>query len=289
MLLVLLFGAQVLFAQKIVTVHGEDTYYAPSNISLDEAKHTVLERAKLKALEAEFGTLVSQSTSTVSQSNNGQTDFRMLTMGGSQVKGEWVETVGEPEYDIKFEQGMFVVSVKVTGKARELKKNNIDLQVKVLKNSTDLREESDQFTDGDTFYMYFRSPISGYLTIYMEDEANQMVSCLLPYLASNEGSVKVEANQDYIFFAPKDSYDRITDQYILYSSHSVDYETIFVVFSPNQFYKANAQMSQTPDVPLQLSHDEFMSWLMRNDTNDKDMNVVRKNILIKRKAANTIK
>lgn len=276
-------GARTGFAQKIVTVTGEEVYYAPSNVSLDEARHTAIERAKIKALAEKFGTIVSQSTSTVMKSSNGQTDSRMLTMGGSQVKGEWVETVGEPEVNITYEQGMLVISVKVTGRAREMKPNDLDLQVKILRNSLDHRAESEEFADGDTFYMYFRSPLAGYVTIYMEEESNQVVSCLLPYISSNEPSVKVEANTDYTFFYPKDVYDVVTDQYILYSNHSIDYETIYLVFSPNRFYKANAQAAQTPGVPLQLSHDDFMKWLLQNEARDKDMTVVRKNIMVRKK------
>lgn len=276
-------GARTGFAQKIVTVTGEEVYYAPSNVSLDEARHTAIERAKIKALAEKFGTIVSQSTSTVMKSSNGQTDSRMLTMGGSQVKGEWIETVGEPEVNITYEQGMLVISVKVTGRAREMKPNDLDLQVKVLRNSLDHRAESEEFADGDTFYMYFRSPLAGYVTIYMEEESNQVVSCLLPYISSNEPSVKVEANTDYTFFYPKDAYDVATDQYILYSNHSIDYETIYLVFSPNRFYKANAQAAQTPGVPLQLSHEDFMKWLLQNEARDKDMTVVRKNIMVKKK------
>lgn len=276
-------GVRTGFAQKIVTVTGEEVYYAPSNVSLDEARHTAIERAKIKALAEKFGTIVSQSTSTVMKSSNGQTDSRMLTMGGSQVKGEWIETVGEPEVNITYEQGMLVISVKVTGRAREMKPNDLDLQVKVLRNSLDHRAESEEFADGDTFYMYFRSPLAGYVTIYMEEESNQVVSCLLPYISSNEPSVKVEANTDYTFFYPKDAYDVATDQYILYSNHSIDYETIYLVFSPNRFYKANAQAAQTPGVPLQLSHEDFMKWLLQNEARDKDMTVVRKNIMVKKK------
>lgn len=274
---------QQLFAQKLVKVIGEDTYVAPSNVSLDEAKHTALERAKIKALADEFGTIVSQSRSTVMEVANGSTDTRMTTLAGSQVKGEWIETIGEPEYKITYENNMLVVSVKVEGKARELKQHKLDLQTKVLKNSTDLRAESYEFTDGDNFYIYFRSPVSGYLTIYMEEESTQQVFCLLPYMSSTEGAVKIEQNKDYIFFKPLDAYDRITDTYILYSNHSIDYETIYIVFSPNTFYKANAKIAQTSNTPLQLSHDDFMRWLIENETTDRDLTVVRKNIMIKKK------
>lgn len=283
LMLVLFVSANVAHAQKIKTIKGEYTYYAPSNVSLDEAKHTAVEKAKIEALAKEFGTIVSQSTSTVMQSANGKSSSQMLTLAESQVKGEWIETVGNPEIKVSFEQDMLVINVKVTGKARELKQHTLDLQVKVLRNTVDLVGESSVFTDEDRFYIYFRSPLAGYVAIYMEEDATQMVSCLLPYMHSNEGSHKVEANTDYVFFKKESGFDTITDEYNLFTDKSVDYETIYIIFSPNPFYKANANASQDISAPMQLSHQSFMEWLMRNEVQDKDLTVTRKHIEIRKK------
>lgn len=283
LMLVLVASANLALAQKIKTIKGEYTYYAPSNVSLDEAKHTAVEKAKIEALSKEFGSIVSQSTSTVMQTSNGKSNSQMLTLAESQVKGEWIETVGDPEIKVSFEQDMLVINVKITGKARELKQHKLDLQVKILRNTTDLVGESDVFTDEDRFYIYFRSPLSGYVAVYMEEDATQMVSCLLPYMHSNEGAHKVEANTDYVFFKKESGFDTITDEYNLYTDKGVEYETIYVVFSPNPFYKANANVSQDKSVPMQLKHQEFMEWLMKNEVEDKDLIVTRKHIEIRKK------
>ena len=42
---------QTVNAQHIKSVHGEYTYYVPENITLDIAKQTALQRAKVQALE----------------------------------------------------------------------------------------------------------------------------------------------------------------------------------------------------------------------------------------------
>ena len=44
------------FSQKMKTVEGEYTYHAPENVSLEEARRTALDRAKIQALADEFGT-----------------------------------------------------------------------------------------------------------------------------------------------------------------------------------------------------------------------------------------
>ena len=60
------------FAQKIERVHGEYAYQVPDNISLEEGKRTALERAKIQALVDAFGTLVSQSNSTIVKNEEGK-------------------------------------------------------------------------------------------------------------------------------------------------------------------------------------------------------------------------
>ena len=66
-LLILCLGVLPLFvsAQKEKKVCAEYVYMAPGNLSLDEAKKIALDRARLKAIADEFGTLVAQNNATM--------------------------------------------------------------------------------------------------------------------------------------------------------------------------------------------------------------------------------
>ena len=75
-------------------------YYAPENISLEEAKHIAVNRAKIEAVSEAFGTLVTQNNATVISNSDGKSENRFLSIGGSEVKGEWIETTKQPEFDI---------------------------------------------------------------------------------------------------------------------------------------------------------------------------------------------
>ena len=112
-------------AQKTRTVSGEYTYCAPSDITLDQAKHTALSRIKQQLIAETFGTRVqvSNSTSVVNKGEVSSTDF--ISTGSSEIKGEWIETIGEPRYDIRYEQQMLVVTVSVKGKVREIIDNKV--------------------------------------------------------------------------------------------------------------------------------------------------------------------
>ena len=104
-------------AQRTEKVRAEYIYHAPENISLEEAKRIALERAKIQAIADEFGTIVSQSNTTLVSNRNGESSTDFFSLGGSEVKGEWIETIGQPSYDISYEQNMLVVKVTVSAPA----------------------------------------------------------------------------------------------------------------------------------------------------------------------------
>ena len=71
---IMLIISVAVFSQKTEKVTGTYTYYAPENVSLEEAKRTALERAKINAIADAFGTLITQSNSTLVTNKNGQSD-----------------------------------------------------------------------------------------------------------------------------------------------------------------------------------------------------------------------
>ena len=57
-------------AQSTKKVSGAYTYHAPENISLEEAKHIAVNRAKIAAISDAFGTLITQNNFTIVSNNN---------------------------------------------------------------------------------------------------------------------------------------------------------------------------------------------------------------------------
>ncbi len=270
-----------LSAQKTEKICGEYTYIAPENVSLEQAKQTALERAKLEALAEEFGTTVSQSNATVVENKNGTSDISFLSFGGSEVKGEWIETTKEPEYSISYEQGMLVVKVSVCGKTREIVGAGIDFTAKVLKNGTEAKFESENFRNEDAIYLLFRSPADGYLAVYLVDDS-QTAYCLLPYMNTPSGNTYIKSGKEYVFFSEQHA-DRseapIVNEYVLTAEKSVEQNFLYVIFSPNEFTKANDRTG-SETLPRELSFADFQQWLTKNRTRDKDMKVETKGLTI---------
>ena len=268
-------------AQKPETICGEFTYRAPENVSLEQAKQMALDRAKIEALADKFGTTVSQSNATVVENKSGVSDVRFLSFGGSEVKGEWLETTKEPKYTISYEQGMLVVKVSVCGKARALVGAGIDFTAKVLKNGTEAKFESDNFHDGDAIYLLFRSPVDGYLAVYLVDES-QTAFCLLPYMNTPAGNARIKSGKEYVFFSEQKA-DRAdvagVNEYVLTAGKSAENNFLYVIFSPNEFTKANDK-TKDETLPRELPFADFQQWLAKNRTSDTDMKLEIKGLTV---------
>lgn len=279
---ILLSVAVVSFAQKVQKVTATYTYYVPENVTLEEAKHTALDRAKISAIADAFGTLVTQSNSTVITNQNGESDNRFFSLGGSEIKGEWVETTKEPTYNIRYEYGMLVVSVEVSGRIREIVSEGIDFTAKILRNGTEEKFESNEFRSGDDMYLFFKSPVDGYLTVYLLDETTREVYCLLPYKASAEGAYRIEHDQTYILFSAKDEKKNpnIVDEYTMTCGREEEMNDIFVIFSPNPFTKAVVNDSSDEVLPRQLSYEDFQKWLVKCQKKDNQISIKNKQINI---------
>lgn len=277
----LLFFALPILAQRTEKVRAEYVYHAPENISLEEAKRIALERAKIQAIADEFGTIVSQSNTTLVSNRNGESSTDFFSLGGSEVKGEWIETIGQPEYEINYDQGMLVVKAIVSGRIREIVSAQIDIKAEVLCNGTDLKFARTDFKSGDDLYLYFQSPVDGYLAVYLLDEVSQMVYCLLPYKSSSEAVTPIEHDKPYVFFSAKHAGDKahLVDEYTMTCNSSVERNTIYVVFSPNEFAKANSNNVEEL-LPQELSFEEFQKWLSKGKNKDNDMIVLNEPITI---------
>lgn len=278
-----IFVAVSTFAQRVEKVTAQYTYLPPENVTLEIARETALNRAKIQAIADEFGTIVSQQNSTIIKNQNGESSIDMLSLGGSEVKGEWIETIGEPIYNISYDQGMLVVSVEVKGRIREIVSAPVDFTAKILCNGTEDRFERTDFRNGDDLYLSFTSPINGFLAVYLVDD-NKDAFCLLPYQNQTSGIYSIEANKHYVFFserhAPTPSEANIIDEYTLTTDKDLERNQIYVIFSPNSFTKA-ADSSANNTLPRQLNWEQFQKWLATVRTMDKEMRVEKTLITIK--------
>lgn len=271
------------FSQTIKTVDGEYTYVVPENVNLDKAKYIALERLKIQLIEEEFGATVSQSNSTLIKNNNGKSDVDFVLIGGSEVNGEWIETIGTPRYNIYYEKDMLIVSVKAKGRIREIISTAVDVKSLVLRNGIEDRFESDTFKSGDDLYISFQSPTNGYLVVYLVD-TEQRAFCLLPYQNMKEGFFNVEANKRYVLFSTQTAAFELkpyVDEYTMTCTHDQEINQLYVIFSTSPFVKAIDDKLEK-ELPRELSNEDFQKWLAKYRTRDTNMVVKKTTITIRK-------
>lgn len=266
------------------TVSGEYTYYVPENIDLEKAKQIALERVKVQLIADEFGTVVSQNNATTVKNSNGKSDIDFVSVGGSEVKGEWIETIGNPIFKTEVHGEQLIVKVWIKGKIREIVSSHIDFASHILRNGTDDKFEDDTFYSGDDLFLSFMSPLAGYMAVYLIDNDDNAF-CLLPYQNQEEGNVYVKANERYVFFSAKSAFPDLrqyVDEYTMTCTHTQELNQIYIIFSPNPFIKALDSKKQE-NLPRELTNKEFQKWLSQKRVKDPAMVFKAKNLTILKK------
>lgn len=263
-------------AQKVRTVSGEYIYYPSETQSLEEAKRTALYRAQIQILADTYGTVMNMTSATIVQNSSDDSSVDMFSLGESSVKGEWLETVGTPEYHTYITpDGMLAVKVKVTGKVREITQAQVDFTAKVLRNGIEDKFEGTDFNHGDDMYLSFSAPADGCIAVYLMD-AEDNVFCLLPYQSSSEGVVNTKAGERHVFFSSEHPYgvehSSQVDEYTLETSRRLEVNRLYVIWSTSRFIKANDKKEEER-LPRMLDYASFQKWLSGIRMADRNMAV----------------
>ena len=110
-----------------------------------------------------------------------------------------------------------------------------------------------------------------------------MVYCLLPYASSSLGAYRVEHDVPYCFFSKKEACGDKgdVDEYVMTTAKEVEYNDLYIVFSPNEFYKSN-MIAGGGNLPRKIPFHDYQEWLSKCRSLDNKMQVVVKSIMIKR-------
>ena len=269
-----------LFAQKVVTVEGTYLYIVPETVSLKEAKEKALYNAQVQAMADEFGTVISRRSLYLS---DGQQD-NFYVEGDGTVKGEWIETIGTPVYECGFHNDELYVRCTIKGKARELKVAKVELEIDVLRNGFAPEMSSTDFKSGDNIYLRFKSPVEGYVAVYLHDKTNDEVMSLLPYKRDRISALKINADEDYVFFSKEhNTYGLYVKEYELLCNDALEENTLYVVFSTNEFSKPSLLAEEDRNALNHLNFENFNSWIAKSQTYDSNMQVEKFGISISNK------
>lgn len=269
-------GYNVAYAQRTVESTGTYTYILKDNETPKAGEQKVLELAMQNAVEKAFGRKVGVKNLLSIGNKNGESSSDFSSYGWNLVNGTWVETIGKPQIKRTFDDdGHIVFSCTITGKVKEGIDDTVDFEVKALKDPNNLMSESSEFygstagdNRGDNLYLYFKTPVEGYLNVYLVDEDNGIAYCLLPERDDTNGTYKVKRNREYCFFKGKDTNSDRTGKVYFTCEKPIEHNTIHVVFSPREFLTSRLDSHDEDFLADSLPLSDYETWFARLSARD---------------------
>jgi len=253
----------IAFGQKVKVTSGEAEVIQYPNMTYDEACKAAWQEAVISAIQKEFPTNVDRESRLSVKDDQSHFYF----VGNVKVRGQWIKDLEEPKFTPFNKDGVTSVKCRVKGLVREAV-SRPKLEFEVL-NHPNVASRTTEFYNYEDLYVYFKSPIKGYLSIYLEE--SDSVSRLLPYQKMKDdlvNGVPIEGDKDYLFFDPKRSTfkDIPVDEIFLFTNRTQtpDYNTLYILFSENPYHKPILYPGGTEQgfqMPSKLPSRKFREWL----------------------------
>jgi hypothetical protein len=306
-LVVCLFSANIIAQDiKVVQTKGKaQVQWYPERESLTQAKDNALERAKINALENAFGTLVMEGNSIyIENKKTGEkveTNSTFKMIGNTAVKGEIIQVLKTDIKETKRKEKINRKKVEITYidceiwlEAKELTDTKIDVVAYPL-NSTKIIRPNTAFYEGDDLFLYFKSPVNGFVTVFLDD--SKQAQCLLPYRKMPKGmeeAMPVVADKEYIFFSDKREHNYFEDDFFAEDAYSLtsdsekDLNELYVIFSKQPLNKpflnqAGTGTTKVELLPRVVNSDTFKEWLIKIQQTRRDIQIVKEIISIEKK------
>ena len=269
--------AQFKTSEASVKIRIEDDW------SDKKAREIARARAIVAAIESAYGTNVLQLNSVAIRNAIEAGDIKSVSMfnmiATSYVNGDLAKVLEErPGEREKDSRGDWYMSYYVKVKVKERKKLKYEIKTLTLDNVDKEAEEND-FKAGRKLYIYFKSAVSGYLSIYLEEENHQEFSRLLPYLDMQKVyNIEIEEDKEHIFFAPnKNNYledDSYIHEFELDCDGQLEINNLILIFSKDEEHNkpllgpSNRELSKENQeagyrLPPAAQRKDFYNWMAK--------------------------
>lgn len=257
------------FGQKNIVAKGFYNLRIEKNWTEEYALNLCRENAKLNALESVFGTSINQSNTlynkNISTGSSVKSDIIFYTVSNTLINGEWVKTIKESEPKFTEQDGYRWVNVEIEGEVREIKKIPFTPEAYAI-SCQNLSCSTEVFNSGQNFYLHFKSPKNGYVSIFLDDGEN--VQRLLPYSnQENTDNFQVIADKSYVLFK-KSNEIKNADEIELFTNHLMEQNRLFILFSTQEFQKPILEKDKKTDkngykFPPKMESKKFQVWLQK--------------------------
>lgn len=270
---------------------GEYQLRITSDQSENDACEMCLVQARIQAIEKAFGSSVIQGNMTIVENtyDGKRADTKQFfnSIAESMVNGEWLRDIDEPSCEDFSYGGNRWVKCRVRGEVGKLSMAPAEFEVKTLDCESSICE-TEEFKAGESFFLQFNTPNSGYISVYLSDQ--EQVQRLLPYSnmsVRQENGISVKADQDYIFFSSGKNRLEISpnlvDEYELYVENDLAQHRLYVIFSKDPISKpglTRGEMEGSTPMPAELSLEDFQKWLAKSWRANPEIQIVRKDFRV---------
>ena len=263
-------------------VKGEAQVPMEKDMTLKQTEQMAVDLAIVEAIESEFGRVIFQGNTTyienVSTGKRVETDMRTISIGNSYVNAEMIQ-MDEPVCDSQLDdKGQLWVTCRIKGRAREILEPPLEFAAEPL-DCPEPRCKTTDFVDNEPFYMYFKSPVDGYLSIYLADDKNAY--CLLPCYTAEGSTFEIKQDQEYILFED--------EEFLLYTDKEFESNRLFLIFSTSKYNKGLLEQEEEFVVngedfvlPEKMKVEEFQRWLTKLRSKRTDVQLQMIDVSIKK-------
>lgn len=270
------------FSQQLERSSGSANVLVENTMTKNEAREQAHELAIINAIENAFGTYVEQETDITIQ--GGRDYFSII--GATKVKGDWIETIKktykEDTRSISTKNGIeneIWITCNITGKVRKSTNLKAAINYETL-NTPDKRSRRRDYDSGENLYLYFKSPVDGYLSVFLEDEDSVYRLLPDPSMTGKEFSaVSVKADQEYILFSKDNEVNnfggKARECELFTQPNQNEVNKLYLIFSEDRYVKPTLEPEKPLDykgqnytTPQSLRKKDFKKWLADNRARD---------------------
>lgn len=272
--------ATSLAAQREAYVHGIASIGIgdDENITLAEAKKRCIELAKINAVKSEFKETIASDVIVNTTVIDGKTSNHLIDMASTNLRGEFLGYDGQhpqPEITVAYENNKLVFTAEIWGFAREIVRAKTEISWGVLCGD-DYRPDT-RFMHGDRLHVRFKSPVAGYVALYMMD-SDGSTYCLMPDKHSKSGATYVSANEEYMFLEKRE--DGTPYKIKVSTQTNLSSCKIVLIFSPHSFTKCMEKRNTGITKVNTITNENFRAWLLNAKRSDLDMVSLEQHITI---------
>lgn len=251
-------------------VKASYTYVIPENVTMEQARGAALRRAMADAIAAEFGTMVTQASTTMLSNLNGISSSDFFSTGSSEVNGEWIRTTKEPEYLVEYSDGMLAVTVRVEGIVRSIDYAPVTIKVTLPPDASRCDETRDVFHSGDNLYVKLQVPVDGFAAIYLVGNDRKAYR-LMPHPDTPGYAQHISRRSPQLYFYRPQNDD--SEFFYCAEGSAPELNRVYVLFSPTEFVLPHEEAPVIDEsgviVPPGISLPDFTRWVSDNRLRDR--------------------